>query len=138
MSKSLEAKCLGGKADSQRAHKIFTHTHRIIKANVTKMLIVGESKRKVGLFLKHFCRLKIFIMSNWGDKITDCGFLEFVEGRVRPSPGNPDLAEIYRMRWFDNITDSVDTNLSKLRETVDKRGAWRAVVAGVNKESDMT
>ena len=34
-----------------------------------------------------------------------------------------------RMRWLDNITDSVDTNLSKLQETV----ADRAAVHGVTK-----
>ena len=37
-----------------------------------------------------------------------------------------------RMRWFDSITDSMNTNLSKLRETVD-RGAWHAAVHGVTK-----
>ena len=38
-----------------------------------------------------------------------------------------------RMRWLDGITDSVDVNLSKLRETLEDRGAWHAVVHGVAK-----
>ena len=38
-----------------------------------------------------------------------------------------------RMRWLDNITDSLDMNLSKLQDTVEDRGAWRAAVHGVTK-----
>ena len=37
------------------------------------------------------------------------------------------------MKWLDNITDSMDVNLSKLWEILEDRGAWHAAVHEVAK-----
>ena len=54
---------------------------------------------------------------------------------------DPDVGKVWRqkekgaqrVRWLDNITDSMDTNLSKAWETVEGRGALQATVHGVTK-----
>ena len=53
--------------------------------------------------------------------------LEKIEGRRRRGQ--------QRMRWVDGITNSTDTNLSKLQERVKDRAVWCAIVHGFS-ESD--
>ena len=63
------------------------------------------------------------------DSLKKTLMLEKIEGRRRGWQ---------RLRWLGSISDSMDMNLSKLREMVKDREAWDATVHGVVKSQQLS
>ena len=72
------------------------------------------------LKLQYFAPL-LRIADSWEKTL----MLEKIEGKRRKGQ--------QRLRQLDSTTDSMDTNLGKLREMVRNREAWRAAVCGIPK-----
>ena len=71
-------------------------------------------------------KLKFFGHLSWrADSLEKTLMLGKTEGKRR--------SRQQRMRWLDDITNSMDMNLSKFQETVKDREAWHVAVHGVTK-----
>ena len=95
-----------------------------IRSNQSVLKKINPDYSLEGLMLK--LKLQYFgHLMRRADSLKKTLMLGKIEGRRRSGQ--------QRMRWLDSITNTMNMNLSSLREITEDRGAWSATVHGVAK-----